>query len=53
MTSDNKKGAGQYFTPGILIQSIVRCMKTNPCKRVAFMIGDPTCGTGGFRIFSY
>jgi type I restriction enzyme M protein len=30
--SEGKKGAGQYFTPLILIQSIVRCMKPDPRK---------------------
>jgi Type I restriction-modification system methyltransferase subunit len=28
--SEGKKGAGQYFTPRILIQAIVRCMKPDP-----------------------
>ena len=28
--SEGKKGAGQYFTPRLLIQSIVRCMKPDP-----------------------
>ncbi len=28
--SEGKKGAGQYFTPRVLIQSIVRCVKTRP-----------------------
>ena len=28
--SEGKKGAGQYFTPRVLIQSIVRCMKPDP-----------------------
>jgi type I restriction enzyme M protein len=30
--SEGEKGAGQYFTPRILIQSIVRCMKPDPRK---------------------
>ena len=31
--SEGKKGAGQYFTPRILIQSIVRCVKPDPRKK--------------------
>ena len=30
--SEGKKGAGQYFTPRILIQAIVRCMKPDPVE---------------------
>jgi len=32
--SEGKKGAGQYFTPRVLIDSIVRCMKPDP-RRIA------------------
>jgi len=46
--SEGKKGAGQYFTPRVLIQSIVRCMKPDPRDRADFTISDPACGTGGF-----
>jgi type I restriction enzyme M protein len=28
--AEGKKGAGQYFTPRVLIQAIVRCMKPDP-----------------------
>ena len=35
LTSEGKKGAGQYFTPRVLIQSIVRCMKPDPRVRLA------------------
>jgi type I restriction enzyme M protein len=51
--SEGKKGAGQYFTPRILIQSIVRCMKPDPRARDEFTIYDPACGTGGFLVSSY
>ncbi|PKL70667.1 MAG: restriction endonuclease subunit S [Methanomicrobiales archaeon HGW-Methanomicrobiales-1] len=51
--SEGKKGAGQYFTPRILIQSIVRCMKPDPRKRADLTICDPACGTGGFLVCSY
>ncbi len=51
--SEGKKGAGQYFTPRILIQSIVRCMKPDPRVRNDFTICDPACGTGGFLVAAY
>lgn len=51
--SEGKKGAGQYFTPRILIQSIVRCMKPDPRKSKDFVIHDPAAGTGGFLVCAY
>ena len=51
--SEGKKGAGQYFTPRILIQSIVRCMKPDPRAHNEFKICDPACGTGGFLVAAY
>ena len=51
--SEGKKGAGQYFTPRILIQSIVRCMKPDPRKIKDFTIHDPAAGTGGFLVCAY
>ena len=51
--SEGKKGAGQYFTPRILIQSIVRCMKPDPRVAPEFTICDPACGTGGFLVAAY
>jgi len=51
--SEGKKGAGQYFTPRILIQSIVRCMKPDPRQKSDLTICDPACGTGGFLVCSY
>ena len=51
--SEGKKGAGQYFTPRILIQSIVRCMKPDPRAHKEFTISDPGCGTGGFLVAAY
>ena len=51
--SEGKKGAGQYFTPRILIQSIVRCMKPDPRVKSDFTICDPACGTGGFLVAAY
>jgi len=51
--SEGKKGAGQYFTPRLLIQAIVRCMKPDPRASNDFKIGDPACGTGGFLVCAY
>ena len=51
--SEGKKGAGQYFTPRILIQSLVRCMKPDPRAHKEFTICDPACGTGGFLVVAY
>jgi len=51
--SEGKKGAGQYFTPRFLIQTIVRCMKPDPRVHRELTISDPACGTGGFLVASY
>lgn len=51
--SEGKKGAGQYFTPRVLIQSIVRVMKPDPRVSRDFTICDPACGTGGFLVCAY
>ncbi len=51
--SEGKKGAGQYFTPRVLIKSIVRLMKPDPLKYPDMKICDPACGTGGFIVASY
>lgn len=51
--SEGKKGAGQYFTPRLLIQSIVRCVRPDPRSSEDFTICDPACGTGGFLVAAY
>jgi len=51
--SEGKKGAGQYFTPRVLIETIVRCVKPDPRSSRQFAIGDPACGTGGFLVAAY
>jgi type I restriction enzyme M protein len=51
--SEGKKGAGQYFTPRLLIKAIVRCMKPDPRSHKEFTMCDPACGTGGFLVCSY
>lgn len=51
--NEGKKGAGQYFTPRILIQAIVQCMKPDPRAHADFTICDPACGTGGFLVAAH
>jgi type I restriction enzyme M protein len=51
--SEGKKGAGQYFTPRILIKTMVRCLRPDPRQARDFKIGDPACGTGGFLVAAY
>ncbi|KLJ02108.1 class I SAM-dependent DNA methyltransferase [Luteimonas sp. FCS-9] len=46
---DTKSGAGQYFTPRVLIQAMVECVQPEPGKTIA----DPACGTGGFFLGAY
>src|SRR5881227_3214835 len=48
-----KKRGGQYFTPRLLIQTMVRCVKPDPRTNKDFAIGDPACGTGGFLVAAY
>lgn len=51
--AEGKKGAGQYFTPRVLIQTMVRCLKPDPRASRDFTIADPACGTGGFLVAAY
>ncbi len=51
--AEGKKGAGQYFTPRVLIRSMVRCMRPDPRGRAGFTICDPAVGTGGFLVAAY
>jgi type I restriction enzyme M protein len=51
--SEGKKGAGQYFTPRLLIQTIVRCVQPDPREHPDFTLCDPACGTGGFLVVAY
>lgn len=44
--SETKSGAGQYFTPRALINSMVRCLK----PQAGETIQDPAAGTAGFLI---
>jgi type I restriction enzyme M protein len=44
--TETKSGAGQYFTPRALIDSIVRCVK----PQAGETIQDPAAGTAGFLI---
>lgn len=47
--ADVKGGAGQYFTPRPLINTIVKVMK----PEAGMKIHDPACGTGGFLLSAY
>jgi type I restriction enzyme M protein len=51
--AEGKRGAGQYFTPRPLIQTMVRLMQPDPRVSRDFAIGDPACGTGGFLVAAY
>lgn len=46
MAEETKRGAGQYFTPRVLIDVMVRLMQPSPGE----IIQDPAAGTGGFLI---
>jgi type I restriction enzyme M protein len=41
---DTKSGAGQYFTPRVLIDAMVKVIAPQPEETIC----DPACGTGGF-----
>lgn len=43
---ETKRGAGQYFTPRVLIDVLVKLMQPKPGE----VIQDPAAGTGGFLI---
>ncbi|MCG9661309.1 HsdM family class I SAM-dependent methyltransferase, partial [Vibrio mediterranei] len=47
--NETKSGAGQYFTPRVLIDTIVRCVK----PKAGELIQDPAAGTGGFLISAH
>lgn len=44
--NEKKSGAGQYFTPRVLINVMTRLMKPQPGE----LCNDPACGTFGFMI---
>ncbi len=46
---EKKSGAGQYFTPRVLIEAMVELMKPN----LDDVIVDPTAGTGSFLITAH
>ncbi|MFG2099680.1 N-6 DNA methylase [Micromonospora echinaurantiaca] len=50
--AEGKKGAGQYFTPRLLVESIVECVKPGalPSDR---LVSDPAAGTGGFLVAAH
>ncbi|AKV96249.1 SAM-dependent methyltransferase [Marinobacter sp. CP1] len=47
--NETKSGAGQYFTPRALINTMVRCLKPQPGERIQ----DPSAGTAGFLIAAH
>ena len=47
--SEKKSGAGQYFTPRVLIDVMTRLVKPQPGERC----NDPACGTFGFMIAAH
>ncbi|MEI6150451.1 MAG: N-6 DNA methylase, partial [bacterium] len=47
--SESTKGAGQYFTPRAVIQTMVEVMQPTPQDRIC----DPAAGTGGFLFTAY
>ena len=47
--TESKSGAGQYFTPRALIDTIVAVMRPSIDESVC----DPACGTGGFLLAAY
>jgi type I restriction enzyme M protein len=44
-----KSGAGQYFTPRPLIETMVEVIDPAPGQKIC----DPACGTGGFLLAAY
>ena len=47
--NEKKSGAGQYFTPRVLIDVMTKLMKPQPGERC----NDPACGTFGFMIATH
>ncbi len=47
--NEKKSGAGQYFTPRVLIDVMTRLMKPQPGE----CCNDPACGTFGFMIAAH
>ena len=47
--NEKKSGAGQYFTPRVLIDVMTRLAKPQPGERC----NDPACGTFGFMIAAH
>jgi len=47
--SEVKSGAGQYFTPRPVIETIMKCVD----PKIGESVCDPACGTGGFLLAAY
>ncbi|MDB9494661.1 N-6 DNA methylase [Spirulina major CS-329] len=48
-SEEKKSGAGQYFTPRVLIYSMVKLLQPQPGE----IIQDPAAGTGGFIVAAH
>lgn len=48
IAEDTKSGAGQYFTPRAVINTMVKCIAPEPNKTIC----DPCCGSGGFLLLA-
>ena len=46
---ETKRGAGQYFTPRVLIEELVNLMEPNSSD----VVQDPAAGTGGFLVAAH
>lgn len=46
---DKKSGAGQYFTPRALINTMVDVLQ----PKIGEIVSDPACGTGGFLLAAF
>lgn len=46
---DVKSGAGQYFTPRVLIEAMIDCVRPTADDTIC----DPACGTGGFLLWAH
>jgi type I restriction enzyme M protein len=49
MSVDDTRGAGQYFTPRALVETMVNCVQPEPDDTIV----DPTSGTGGYLVAAH
>jgi type I restriction enzyme M protein len=53
VAADGKRGAGQYFTPRPLIDTIVKVVQPDPLETPNFSVCDVANGTSGFLISAH